>query len=685
MKYERLFTPISIRDLRLKNRIVMPAIHMMYNMDGHANEKFNSFYWRRAEGGAGLIVVGGCRFDKYGGSPGMMSLETDEFISGYKKFTDGMHERGCKVGVQLYHAGAYAHEIANEGRQAIAPSAVFSRFTKEMPRQATAEEIRTVERKCAEAAVRAKKAGFDMVEISGSAGYLICQFLSPKTNLRDDKYGGSWENRTRFAKELVAEVRKAVGDYPIGMRIAGNDFVPDSNTNSDAVAFARLMEHADVDMLNVTGGWHESVIPQITGDVPAAGYAYLAAAVSEAVSIPVTVSNRINDPYVAEMLLATGQAEMVSIGRALIADPDWAKKAEAGASDNIRKCLACNQMCLAKTFFAEPAECLINPFAGKEAEIEFTRTEKPKRVLVVGGGVAGCETAILAAQRGHRVTVWEKSGRLGGQLGVISRIPAKDEFGKLITYFESELEKLGVDVVVNKAASADDVVSSDFDSVVTAAGSTPKTLSLEGCTIPIYTAEQVLTGQVVCGKNVLVVGGGPVGCEAAQYLVREAAVSPEVFAFMLAQHSETDEVIKSLVDKTYRKVAILDAVTIGTGFEHGTAWPLMKDLCRYGVEQYPFGKILSFGDGEVTLEAKKPKTREQKARERETGIIEPEMNITATMPCDTIVAAIGSVPNTELFTELKESGIELFCVGDCGEVGNIAHAMATALDTASKL
>lgn len=685
MKYERLFTPIRIRNLELKNRIVMPAIHMMYNMDGHANEKFNSFYWRRAEGGVGLVVVGGCRFDEYGGSPGMMSLETDEFISGYREFTDGMHKRGCKVGVQLYHAGAYAHQIANEGRQAIAPSSVFSKFTKEMPRQATVEEIRTVERKCAEAAVRAKNAGFDMVEISGSAGYLICQFLSPKTNLREDEYGGSWENRARFARELVAEVRKAVGDYPIGMRIAGNDFVPGSNTNSDAVAFAKMMEQAGVDMLNVTGGWHESVIPQITGDVPAAGYAYLAAAVSGAVKIPVAVSNRINDPYVAETLLATGQAEMVSIGRAFIADPDWAKKAEADESDNIRKCLACNQMCLAKTFFAEPAECLINPFAGKEAGIELTPSEKPKNVLVIGGGVAGCETAILAAQRGHKVTVWEKSGRLGGQLAVISKIPAKDEFGKLITYFESELEKLGVEVVLNEAAPAGKIASTGFDSVVIAVGSTPRTLSLEDCKIPIYTAEQVLNAQVVCGKNVLVVGGGPVGCEAAQYLVREAAVSPEMFAFMLAQRSETEEVIKSLVDKTYRNVAILDSVKIGMGFEQGTAWPLMKDLSRYGVEQYPFGKILSFGEGEVTLEAKETKTREQKAKERETGIIEPEKTITVTMPCDTIVAAIGSVPNTGLFSELKASGMEVFCVGDCSEVGNIAHAMATALDTALKI
>ncbi|MFB0921291.1 MAG: NADH:flavin oxidoreductase, partial [Oscillospiraceae bacterium] len=209
MQYHRLFQPIKIRGLELKNRIIMPAIHLMYNMDGFANERFNEFYFRRAEGGAGLIFVGGCRFDEFGGSPGMMSLQTDDFISGYREFTDGMHKRGAKVGVQLYHAGAYAHSIANDGREALAPSAVLSKFTKEMPKEMTKDEMKAVISKWAEAAVRAKKAGFDIVEISASAGYLISQFLSPKTNLRTDEYGGSWENRTRFPLEVVAAVREA--------------------------------------------------------------------------------------------------------------------------------------------------------------------------------------------------------------------------------------------------------------------------------------------------------------------------------------------------------------------------------------------------------------------------------------------------------------------------------------------
>lgn len=685
MDYSRLFTPVKIRNLELKNRIIMPAIHLMYNMDGYANEKFNSFYWRRAEGGVGLVVVGGCRFDEYGGSPGMMSLEDDRFIPGYREFTDGMHSRGAKVGVQLYHAGAYAHQIANEGREAIAPSAVFSKFTKEMPREATVEELHTVSHKCAAAALRAKKAGFDMVEISGSAGYLICQFLSPKTNQRTDEYGGTWENRTRFARELVQEVRGAVGDFPVGMRIAGNDFVPGSNVNADAVSFARLMEEAGIDMLNVTGGWHESVIPQITGDVPEAGYAYLAASVKEAVSIPVAASNRINEPFAAELLLAAGMADMVSIGRPFIADPDWAAKAEVGNSDGIRKCLACNQKCLAKTFFAEPAECLINPFAGKESEIKPEPTESPKRLLVIGGGPAGCQAAIIASQCGHGVTLWEKADTLGGQLNVIKNIPAKGEFDKLITYYAAELKKQNVEVVLGKTGTASEILDAGFDGVIVAVGGIPKTFSIDGCAIPVFSADEVLTGRVVCGKNVLVVGGGPVGCETAQYLARQAAVSAEGFYFMLSQRSETPEVIASLADKTYRSIAIMDMAKIGVGFEQGTAWPLMKDLSRFGVKQLPFGKIISFDEASVTIEAKEQKTREQKARERETGVVEPEKTITLKMPCDTIVSAIGGSTDSALYNALKSADMEAYCIGDCAEGGNIAHALAASMEVALKI
>lgn len=685
--YDRLFDPIKINGLELKNRIAMPAVHLMYNMDGYANEKFNEFYWRRAEGGAGLIIVGGCRFDEYGGSPGMISLETDDFIPGYKAFTDGLHERGAKAGVQLYHAGAYAHSFANGGRDALAPSVVFSKFTKEYPKEMTVEEIKTVIEKWAAGAARAKKAGFDMVEISASAGYLICQFLSPKTNLRADEYGGSWENRTRFAKELVAAVRAAVGaGFPICVRIAGSDFVPGSNTNTEAVLFAKDMEAAGVDLISVTGGWHETIVPQLSGDVPSAGYTYLVSAIRDAVSVPVAASNRITDPATAERVLATGEADIVNLARPLIADPDWPKKAHEGKPCLIRKCVACNQRCLAKTFFGEPVECLVNGYAGRERDEPRGKTASPKRILVIGGGPAGCEFAVRAAGMGHTVTLWEKSRRLGGHLHTIAKHPAKTDFSSLADYYTAMLNDLNVEVVLRREASAEEIAGTGFDIVVTATGSLPSGLDLGGSgKIPVCNAYDILEGRAVAGRNVVVIGGGATGCECADWLVRDASISPEQAYFLLTQGAEAPEKVINMLDLSRRRVTIIDIDKVGSGFEPGTAWPLLKDLDRFGVERYSYAKLLDVTDSTVELEAIQPKTREQKAKERETGVAEPEKTLRLSLPCDTIVTAVSPKPNDGLYNTLVELGVNAYKLGDSDAVGSIPDAIAGANGTLRQL
>ncbi|MDR1131510.1 MAG: FAD-dependent oxidoreductase [Oscillospiraceae bacterium] len=687
MKYQRLFSPIRIGGLELKNRVVMSAVHLMYNMDGYANARFSEFYWRRAEGGAALVFVGGCRFDEYGGSPGMMSLQTDDFIPGYRKFTDGMHLRGAKAGVQLYHAGAYAHSIANEGREALAPSAVLSKFTKEMPKEMTRDEIKTVIAKWAEAAARAKRAGFDVVEISASAGYLISQFLSPKTNLRTDEYGGSWENRVRFPLEVVAAVRGAVGpDYPVCVRIAGNDFVPGSNTNAEAVLFAQRLEKAGIQLINVTGGWHETVIPQLTGELPRGGFTYLAAAVRDAVDIPVAASNRINDPALAERVLAAGEADLVSLARPLIADPDWPGKAEKGEDRLIRRCVACNQGCLAKTFFAEPVECLVNGFAGREAELKPRRAKEPKAILVLGAGPAGCEFAVQAAAAGHDVTVWEKAGVIGGQLLLAAASRAKREFLNLVPYYSAMFEKLGVTLSLSKNASPGEIVASGFDIVVTATGSTPKSIALpEGADMPVCSALDIFSGRVTAGRDVVILGGGAVGCECAGFLAEEAALSPDALYFMLSQRSETPEKALTLLDRTRRSITIVDVAKIGTGFEPGTAWPLMKALTRFGVKQYPFAAVLGATASSVEIEAPEPKTREQRARARETGAAEPKKRIRARIPCDTLIVASGALPDDRLYRALRDDCPEIYNIGDSCRPGKISDAVAQAIALAMKL
>ena len=564
---------------------------------------------------------------------------------------------------------------------------MLSKFTKEMPKEATVAELHEIVRKWAQAAERAKRAGFDTVEISASAGYLICQFLSPKTNLRTDEYGGSWENRTRFAREVVAALREAVGeDYPICIRIAGNDFVPGSNTNEDAVAFAKMMEQSGVDMINVTGGWHETLIPQLTGDVPSGGFTYLAAAVKAAVSIPVAASNRINDPAFAEKTLALGEADLISIGRPLIADPDWTKKALLGQAETIRRCVACNQGCLAKTFFAMPVECLVNGNAGRESEIKCAKPVQEKNILVVGAGPAGCELAICAAQKGHKVTVWEKDDRIGGQVHLAAAVPAKREFENLADYHAVMLRKLGVQLVLNKPAIAGEIKAAGFDAVVVASGSNPKLIDLPECRgIRVCTAADILSGKVIAGKNVLVIGGGAVGCECAQYMAREASLTPEQLYFMLSQRSESLETALSLLDKCERSITVIDMQKIGSGFEQGTAWPLFKELDRFNVRRYPFAKLISLDESGAAIEAIEQKTREQKAKERETGTILPEKQISLKLCCDTVVVAVGSAPNSGLYDELLEMGVKAYNIGDSVQPGKISDAIAQATQLAEEL
>jgi len=674
MKLKRIFLPITINGLTIKNRLVMPAIHHLYTPDGCATERFNQYYWRRAEGGVGMIIVGGCRFDDYGGSTAMMSLQKDEFIPGWKEFTDGVHERGAKVAVQLYHAGRYARQKnVPEGKEALAPSSVYANYTKETAKAMTISELKEIVKNWADGAARAKKAGFDAVEIVASAGYLICQFLSPLTNLRDDEYGGSWENRCRFPIEVITAVRAAVGkDYPVFMRIAGNDFVEGSNTNTEAVEFAKLIEKAGVDMINVTGGWHETNIPQIPGDVPPAGYSYLAATIKAAVSVPVMVSNRINDPVVAEEVLALGRGDLIAVGRALIADPDWCNKAKEDRFDEIRRCVACGQGCLAKTFFAKPIECLVNGYAGREYLFKDKKFSVHKTLLVIGGGPSGCEFAIKAAELGHDVTLWEMNNRIGGQLQLVAAPPSKMEFANLIKYYETMLKKLEVKLELNKEVTEESFTENDFDAVIVATGASPKIITLPGCSkeITVYNAWEILSGDVMAGKHVVIVGGGSVGCETAQYLAHKGSLSAEQLYFLASQKAETPERIDELLNSSDRHVAIVEIMkSIGEGFDLGTGWPIMKDLKRLGVKQYTLSKILDVNDDKVIIE----KTNKDGTTE------------TIAIPCDTIVLAVGSKSNNTLYEKLKGKISQLYNIGDSNQVGKVLDAIRDADSLATEM
>ncbi len=673
MELKRLFSPITINGLTLKNRVAMPVLSTLYTDKGYPTDRYNRYMWRRAEGGAGLLIAGGCRFDDHCNGDSMLSLIDDCYIEPWKSFTDGVHERGAKVAVQMLHAGRYAHQDALLNHaQVVSASDGFSNYSQSEAHAMTVEEIHQTHEDCAKACVRAKKAGFDAVELCASAGYLPCQFLSPFTNKRTDEYGGSWENRCRFTVELITAVRKAVGpDYPIMMRIAGNDFVKGSNTNTEAVEFAKVIEKAGVDFISVTGGWHESSVPQITGDLPRAGYSYLVAAIKKAVNVPVAASNRINDPIVAEELLAMERCDVVNLGRPLVADPDWCVKAKEGRFTEIRRCVACNQGCLARTFHRQPLECLVNGNAGREYLLEDKKPAKLKNILVVGGGPGGCEFAIKAAELGHTVTLWEKSGRIGGQVHLVAVPPAKKEFLTLISYFEAMLKKLNIKVELNKEATVENVVAGNYDAVVVATGVIPKTLPLPGeTTIPVYTAAQVLAREVVVGKDVVIIGGGSVGCETAQYLAHISSISPELLYFLMANNAETPEKIQEMLRTTDRNISIVEILkTLGANFDAGTKWPIIADLRRFGVGRHTLTKVIAVSNDSVTVE--------KTDKEGKVSVFD--------IPCDTIIMAVGSRSDNALYEALQGKVPELHNLGDSQKVAKIIDAIRDADTLATEI
>lgn len=653
MKY--LAQPITINKLQLKNRLVMPAVHLRYSADGYLTERFNEFYYRRAEGGVGLVVVGGCSFNADCGG-GMISLNDDSFIPGMREFTNGMHARGAKVGIQLFHGGRYAKQkYLPKGRKARSASATYTRYTKESSEEMSTEEIKQTILDWAAAAKRAQDAGFDMVEILASAGYLIPQFLSPITNLREDEYGGTWENRCRFPQEVIQAVRQAVGaNYTIGIRIAGNDFVEGSNTGEDAVAFAQVAEAAGVDLINVTGGWHESLVPQITGEVPRGGYAYLARAVKEAVKVPVIASNRFNSPMDAERTVAMGIADMIGICRPLISDPDYPIKALSGHPELITQCIGCNQGCLAKTFFGMPVECTVNGLAGKEYMYELSIAERPKNILVIGGGPAGMGSAIMLRKRGHKVTLWEKEDRLGGQVHLAAAPFGKREFLCIVANGEAQLNDLGVDVVLGKIANKEEVLAGNFDTVIIATGAQSRKLALNtnGSNVEVAGVNDVLLNRVIPGKHVVIAGGGSVGCETAIQLAYEGTINAEQLEFLTLHNAETLEVIKHILNDSARTVSVVEMMDkLGSNFDPGTKWPVIKQMERLGVRSFTSSKITKLNKQSVVISSDDGETIE--------------------LPADTVIVAVGSTSVNDLVADLDGDVPELYVIGDAKKVGKI--------------
>jgi len=646
----------------------MTAMHLNYTPNGEVSDRFTEFYRARARGGAGLIIVGGAEInDESCGLDNFLSIKDDRFIPGLRRFTDAIHGEGGKVAIQLYMAGAYSF-ASLKGLPLLAPSEFESYFTRQKTKAMTLEEIERVQQDFASGARRAKEAGFDAVEVLASAGYLICQFLSPKTNKRDDQYGGSFENRMQFGLETVRRVRNEAGkDIAVIVRVAGNDFVPGSHTNKEAKLFAAACQDAGADCINVTGGWHESRVPQITMDLPQAGYVYLAGGIKESVSVPVVGCNRINDPFIAEEVLKEGVADLVGVARGLIADPEFVNKAKEGRCDEIRRCVACNQRCFDHVFQLRPVGCMVNPRAGRETETAVTPTEAPKKILVAGAGPAGCELALTAAQRGHKVILCDKERRLGGQVPWSAEATHKHDFHYLIDYYRATLPKRGVETRMGTAVTPELVSSENPDLVVVATGAAPFKPPIEAVEAPnVYQAWDVLKGEARTGANVVIVGAGSVGLETAIFLASKGTISPEQLYFLTLHEAETPQVLRELMLKGVKKVTVIEmARRVAQDVGPSTRWVLLKELQLRGIRLITEAKMKDIGPDQVIYTDSKGNDVALKA--------------------DSVVLAMGARPENSLAKALEETGVEVRVIGDAKKCGKIGDAVEDGFDLAREL
>ncbi|WP_374471906.1 FAD-dependent oxidoreductase [Arenimonas sp.] len=517
--YPHLFQPLDLGFCQLPNRILMGSMHT--GLEDHARDfpKLAAYFRERAEGGVGLMVTGGISPNLVGWlKPFAGKLSWPWEIHKHRIVTDAVHGAGGRICLQILHAGRYAaHPLLVSASKVKAPISPLT------PRALTAWGVERQIRAFVTTAKLARDAGYDGVEVMGSEGYLINQFLSARTNRRNDAWGGTPERRMRFAVEIVRRIREAVGpDFILVYRLSMLELVEGGSAWDEIVMQAKAIEAAGATIINTGIGWHEARVPTIATSVPRGAFAGVTAKLKPHVSVPLVATNRINMPEVAEGILAAGQADMVSMARPLLADPQWANKARAGRRDEINTCIACNQACLDHVFVNRKASCLVNPRACAETELVYTPAATPKRIAVVGAGPAGLACATVAAERGHRVTLVDAAGEIGGQFNLAKKIPGKEEFHETLRYFGKRIELTGVELHLGQRVDAAALLAGGYDEIVLATGIRPRKVAFPGADHPkVVSYLDVLTGRVVPGARVAIIGAGGIGFDVAEYLAHE--------------------------------------------------------------------------------------------------------------------------------------------------------------------
>lgn len=647
-RYPHLLTPLDLGFTTLPNRVLMGSMHVGLEEAENGFARMAEFYATRARGGVGLMVTGGIAPNEAGRPwAGGAKLTTEAEADEHRQVTDAVHAAGGKIAMQILHFGRYAYH-----EDLVAPSPLQAPISPFPPHELTDAEVEQTIEDFARAAELAQRAGYDGVEIMGSEGYLINEFIAAATNQRADRWGGSYENRIRFPVEIVRRVRERVGtDFILIYRLSMIDLVPGGSTLEEVVQLAKEIEAAGATIINTGIGWHEARIPTIATSVPRGAYTFVTKKVMGEVSIPLVTTNRINTPEIAEELLADGCADMVSLARPLLADPDFVAKAQAERSETINTCIGCNQACLDHTFSGKITSCLVNPRACHETELVLAPTRLRKRVAVVGAGPAGLACAVSAAERGHAVTLFDAASEVGGQLNIARKVPGKEEFDETLRYYRAQLELHGVDVRLNTPVTAADLTPDAYDDVVVATGVTPRTPEIEGIDHPSVVGYlDVLRDGAPVGERVAIVGAGGIGFDVAEYLTDSGDKASQDPATYFRQwgvdmdYQGRGGLAKPDRPAPPRAVHLLQRKTskVGAGLGKTTGWIHRTELRHRGVTMVAGATYDRIDDAglHVTVDGS-----------------------STVIPVDTVVLCTGQDPRRGLYDDLLAAGREAHLIG----------------------